>query len=184
MAAIHKPDASTTLGQLSSRQRAEHHQLLNMGVSALYRFLVTVAFASVASCTTSPLKLRQIIEPPRNWVNLGRTPSSHVIPLRIGLPQLRFSELEEHLAETSDPFHPSYGKHLSKEDVEALVAPGASSVEAIHDWLGSHGVQKDACHHSPAGDWVTVHLPVGQVENMLGTVRYYFSFLQNPTQGT
>jgi tripeptidyl-peptidase-1 len=154
-----------------------------MGVSALSRFLVAVAFAGVASCTTSPLKLRQIIESPRNWVNLGRAPSSHVIPLRIGLPQSRFSELEEHLAETSDPFHPSYGKHLSKEDVEALVAPDANSVEAIHEWLGSHGVQKDACRHSPAGDWVTVHLPVAQVEKMLSTV-CYFSFLRSLTQGT
>lgn len=169
MAAIHnKPDA-TTVGQLCSRQRVEHHRLVNMGVSALFRFIVTVAFASVASCATSPPKLRQVVESPRNWVNLGRAPSSHVIPLRIGLPQSRFSELEQHLAEISDPFHPSYGKHLSKEDVEALVAPDANSIEAVHDWLGSHGVQKDACHHSPAGDWVTVHLPVAQVEKMLGT---------------
>ncbi|KAH9026459.1 subtilisin-like protein [Lactarius hengduanensis] len=144
-----------------------------MRVSALFRFLVAVALASVTlgvtSGTTRPLKLRQSIEPPHNWVNLGRAPSSYIIPLRIALRQPRFSELEQHLSETSDPFHPSYGKHLSKEDVEALVAPHASSVDAVHEWLESHGIQKEACHRSPAGDWVTVRLPVVQVEKMLGT---------------
>lgn len=155
-----------------------------MGLLSSFYVLVTVAFASVASRTTSPLKLRQIIHHPPNWVNIGRVPSSHNIPLRIGLPQLRFSELEQHLAETSDPSHPNYGKHLSKEDVEALVAPHPKSLEAVHDWLESHGVQKEACHHSPAGDWVTVHLPVAQVEKMLGTVGHYTSFLQSSTQHT
>ncbi|KAH8984238.1 peptidase S8/S53 domain-containing protein [Lactarius akahatsu] len=123
----------------------------------------------VTSGTTRALKLRQSIEPPLNWVNLGRAPSSYIIPLRIALRQPRFSELEQHLSEISDPFHPSYGKHLLKEDVEALVAPRASSVDAVHEWLESHGIQKEACHQSPAGDWVTVRLPVVQMERMLGT---------------
>ncbi|KAH8980427.1 Pro-kumamolisin, activation domain-containing protein [Lactarius hatsudake] len=102
-------------------------------------------------------QLRQSVEPPHNWVNLGRAPSSYIIPL-------------PHLSEISDRFHRSYGKHISKEDVEALVAPPASSVDAVHEWLESYGVQKGACHMSPAGDWVTVRLPVAHVEMMLGTV--------------
>ncbi|KAH9018560.1 subtilisin-like protein [Lactarius pseudohatsudake] len=99
------------------------------------RFLVAVALASVTSGTTCALKLRQSVEPPHNWVNLGRAPSSYIILLQI-----------------SDQFRPSYGKHLSKEDVEALVAPPASSINAIHEWLESHGVQKG----------LTMRLPVAQ----------------------
>lgn len=144
-----------------------------MCASAFFRFLVMVALASVASCTTGALKLRQVIEPPRNWVNLGPAPSSHIIPLRIGLHQSRFFELEQHLAEISDPFHPRYGKHLSKEDVEALVAPHSNSTKAVDKWLENYGISKQACHYSPAGDWVTVHLPVMQAEEMLGTVSHY-----------
>ncbi|KAH9023378.1 tripeptidyl peptidase A, partial [Lactarius pseudohatsudake] len=140
-----------------------------MHVSALFSSLVVVALASVASGAPRALKLRETIEPPRNWVNLGPAPPTHVIPLRIALPQARFPELEQHLTEISDPFHSRYGKHLSKEEVEALVAPHASSVDAVHEWLDSHGIQKEACHRSPAGDWVTVHLPVAQAEEMLGT---------------
>ncbi|KAH9171605.1 tripeptidyl peptidase A [Lactarius sanguifluus] len=140
-----------------------------MRVSALFGSLVLVAFANIASGAPRTLTLRQSIAPPRNWVDLGRAPPTHVIPLRIALPQPRFLELEEHLTEISDPLHERYGKHLSKEDVEALVAPHASSVDSVNEWLESHGIRKEACHRSPAGDWVTVRLPVAQAEKMLGT---------------
>jgi tripeptidyl-peptidase-1 len=101
---------------------------------------------------------------------MGRAPSAHVIQLRIALPQSRFSELEQHLAEISDPSHGRYGEHLSKEEVEELVAPHTSSVDAVHGWLASHDIHGDACQQSSAGDWVTVHVPVAQAEKMLGTV--------------
>ncbi|KAH9005507.1 tripeptidyl peptidase A [Lactarius hatsudake] len=140
-----------------------------MRVSALFGSLILVAFANVASGAPPTLTLRQSIASPRNWVDLGRAPPTHLIPLRIALPRPRFLELEGHLTEISDPLHERYGKHLSKEDVEALVAPDASSVDAVHEWLESHGIKKEACHRSPAGDWVTVRLPVAQAEKMLGT---------------
>ena len=147
-----------------------------MRVSTLFSSFLVLVFASVASAIPHALKLRQSITPPRNWVDLGRAPRTHVIPLRIALPQPRFPELEKHLAEISDPFHARYGEHLSKADVEALVAPHASSVGAVYGWLERHGIQKEACHQSPAGDWVTVRLPVAQAEQMLGTVGHHASF--------
>ncbi|KAF8261845.1 tripeptidyl peptidase A [Lactarius quietus] len=140
-----------------------------MRLSSHFGPLIVLAFACVVSGFPHSLTLRQSIAPPRNWVYLGRAPSSHVIPLRIALPQPRFPELEQHLAQISDPFHARYGKHLSKADVEALVAPHASSVDAVYRWLESHDIQKEACHRSSAGDWVTVHVPVAQAEEMLGT---------------
>ncbi|KAI9455155.1 subtilisin-like protein [Lactarius psammicola] len=140
-----------------------------MRVSAIFGSLLVVVFASIASGAPRALKLRQSIAPPRNWVDLGRAPPTHIIALRIALPQPRFSELEQHLMEISDPFHARYGQHLSKEDVETLVAPHTTSVDAVHEWLEHHGVQREACHRSPAGDWVTVRLPVAQAEKMLGT---------------
>ena len=138
-------------------------------------FLLLAALVSVVCGAPQDLKLRQSVEVPRNWVDLGRASSTHVIPLRIALPQARFPELEKHLAEISDPFHSRYGKHLSKEDVEALVAPHPSSVDAVYEWLESHGFQREACHQSAAGDWVTISVPIAQAEEMLGTVRRYIA---------
>jgi tripeptidyl-peptidase-1 len=142
-----------------------------MRVSSVSGSLLLLSLASVVCGAPQALKLRQSVASPRNWVDLGRASRTHVIPLRIALPQPRFPELEQHLAEISDPSHARYGEHLSKADVEELVTPHASSVDAVYGWLESHGVQKEACHRSPAGDWVTVSVPVAQAEEMLGTVR-------------
>ncbi|KAI0262573.1 tripeptidyl peptidase A [Gloeopeniophorella convolvens] len=128
-----------------------------------------VALAAFAYGAPSNLKLRQAVPAPRNWVDLGPAPAAHVIPLRIALPQPRFDELERLLLEVSDPAHASYGAHLSKEEVEELVAPHPSSVDAVDAWLAEHGIHQDSCERSPAGDWVTVRVPVEQAERMLGT---------------
>ena len=58
---------------------------MHMPVSISFRFLVAVALASAASYISGALKLRQVIESPRKWVNLGRAPLSHIIPLHTGL---------------------------------------------------------------------------------------------------
>jgi len=130
----------------------------------------SVLVASRDSDATSGLTLRQTVMPPRGWTHLGRAPSTHVIQLYIALPQPRFPELEQHLAEISDPLNPRYGEHLSKEAVEEFVAPHPSNVDAVHAWLAGHGIQREECRHSPAGDRITVHVPVAQAEKMLSTV--------------
>lgn len=135
-----------------------------------FSFLFALFLVSLSSAAPRHLKLRQSVTPPHHWINIGRAPSAHIIQLRIALPQPRFPELERHLAEISDPFHERYGEHLSKEEVEELVAPLPSSVDAVHEWLTSHDIGSDARHPSPAGDWVTVYVPVAQAEKMLSTV--------------
>lgn len=51
--------------------------------------------------------------------------------------------------------HERYGDHLSKEEVEQLVAPHPQSVQRVDEWLASHGIDVSA-FRSPAQDWVTV----------------------------
>ncbi len=63
----------------------------------------------------------------------------------------------------------SYGKHLSKEEVDALVAPHPDSVEAVESWLSFHGVNPDdSSFRSSSGSWITVPMTVSQAERMLG----------------
>lgn len=64
----------------------------------------------------------------------------------------------------------SYGKHLSKEEVDELVAPHPDSVEAVESWLLFHGIDPSAASfRSSSGSWVTVSISVAQAERMLGT---------------
>ena len=92
----------------------------------------------------------------------------------------------------SDPFHDRYGQHLSKEEVEDLVAPEAESVHLVNEWLASHGVYEDGLTRSPAKDWVHIKIPVALAEEMLKTVCAFFSsympcsdvfYLRNTTFG-
>ncbi|KAG6891683.1 hypothetical protein C0992_010086 [Termitomyces sp. T32_za158] len=138
-------------------------KVLSSSVGLLY-FLALIPFA-----ITSPTKLKERIIPPRGWNKDNAPPADHKIALRIGLPQPNFHVLRTHLYEVSDPYHPRYGSYLSKEEVDALVAPHQASIDAVNDWLGSHGIQDSDVNRSPAGDWVTIMLPVHLVEKMLDT---------------
>ena len=70
----------------------------------------------------------------------------------------------------SDPFHARYGAHLSKDEVEALVAPHEDSVNAVDEWLAEYGFATHEVSRSPAGDWVNIRLPVSLANEMLKTV--------------
>lgn len=46
-----------------------------------------------------------------------------------------------------------------------MVSPHSDTVKLVDEWLAYHGV--DATSRSPAGDWLTITIPVSQAEQML-----------------
>lgn len=106
---------------------------------------------------------------PTQWKQLHRAPADHAITLRIGIKQGSFDELERHLYEVSDPEHARYGKHLSHDEVHALVAPDDKALSEVHDWLEDNLVQLDSVQYSPARDWLMVDLRVAEIESLLNT---------------
>ncbi|KAG6845431.1 hypothetical protein H0H87_009338 [Tephrocybe sp. NHM501043] len=131
-------------------------------------FLALIPYAA-----TSPrpfaTRLKETVVPPRGWSKHSTPHADHKIVLRVGLPQPDFEVLETHLYEVSDPDHPKYGAHLSKEEVDELIAPHPDSIDAVNDWLRSHDIQDNDVIRSSAGDWLTLTLPVHLVEKMLDT---------------
>lgn len=117
-------------------------------------------------------KVKETVNAPRGWVKHGEPPADHKIALKIGLPQPNFNELEKHLYEISDPDHARYGHHLSKVEVEELVAPHPESLDTVNEWLSSLGFDNEDMVRSPAKDWITINAPVSKVEEMLNTVRF------------
>ncbi|KAH8118643.1 tripeptidyl peptidase A [Phellopilus nigrolimitatus] len=118
---------------------------------------------------TEIIILKELVEHPRGWMKGSPAPADHILELRIALPQPNFHVLEQHLYEVSDPSHERYGEHLSKQEVEDIVAPQPESVELVDEWLISHGLNIDDFVRSPARDWVTVRVPVAVAEAMLET---------------
>lgn len=92
-----------------------------------------------------------------------------MLDLRIGLKQGQWEELERHLYEVSSPFHSRYGKHMSADEVNELVAPQASTIDSVHAWLEQSGCDSSRLEYSPARDWIKLSLPVSSVENLLRT---------------
>ena len=128
---------------------------------------------------TSPLAavprkycVKEEVSSPRGWVKHGLPHPDHNIVLQIGLPQPDFHVLEKNLYEVSDPDHERYGQHLSKSEVEALVAPHPESLNLVNEWLGTFGIDVDSLVRSPARDWVTLEVPVSLAEKMLDTVSF------------
>ncbi|KAJ7623726.1 peptidase S8/S53 domain-containing protein [Roridomyces roridus] len=110
------------------------------------------------------------VEIPRGWEYHSAPPADHLLDMRIGLKQDKIDQLISSLYEVSDPAHEKYGKHLSKEEVDALVAPHPDSVDAVESWLEHHGINPaDAHFRSTAGEWVTIRVSVAQAEQMLNT---------------
>ncbi|KAF8330248.1 subtilisin-like protein [Amanita rubescens] len=113
--------------------------------------------------------VKESISLPNGWVKHSTPFPNHVVSLRIGLPQPHFPTLERILYEVSDPTHVRYGQHLSKEEVEELVAPYPHSLNAVNDWLSTYGLGEEHIDRSPAKDWITITIPVSLVEEMLDT---------------
>ncbi|KAL9618720.1 MAG: hypothetical protein Q9160_006599 [Pyrenula sp. 1 TL-2023] len=106
---------------------------------------------------------------PREWERINRAPADHVIHLKIALKQGRFDELEKHLYEVSDPYHRRYGQHLRIDEINDLVKPPKDTADLVHEWLTDNGVDSMALEYSPAGDWISMSLPVNAIEQLLQT---------------
>ncbi|KAH9894972.1 subtilisin-like protein [Cubamyces lactineus] len=104
---------------------------------------------------------------PEGFKYVGKANHDATLELRIALVQSDPAGLEAALYDVSTPGSKNYRKHLSKAQVEAFVAPQAESVKAVKAWLAKSNVT--ATTISPAGDWMSVKLPVAKANAMLDT---------------
>ena len=142
-----------------------------------------IGFALVGAIPTKDCTyaVKEKINAPHGWVLHGQPAPHHTVELKIALPQPNFNELERHLYEVSDPDHHRYGQHLSKEEVEELVAPHPESLATVNTWLGTFGLSEDEFIRSPAKDWISVKVPVSVAEKMMDTVRSCYDFVPYST---
>ncbi|KAA1474739.1 family S53 protease [Dentipellis sp. KUC8613] len=131
--------------------------------------LVLASLVSVACATPFVARTMHVHERrdnvPSGYVEDGPAPADHVLSLRLALVQNDFSALENKLYAVSTPGNAEYGQHLSKEEVEALVAPSSDSLSAVKSWLSSHNIASDSI--SPAGNWLGINVTVKQANTLL-----------------
>ncbi|TFK88152.1 subtilisin-like protein [Polyporus arcularius HHB13444] len=134
--------------------------------------LILSSLLSLALGRPSAVHSEFVVRDQRSEVPLGFKPGNirNFIPpgmlrLTIALPQNNATGLQASLLDVSDPTSENYGHHLSKSEVEQLVAPKAESSKAVSDWLSKNGISPDST--SASGDMVTIKVPAEKANALL-----------------
>lgn len=69
----------------------------------------------------------------------------------------------------SNPAHARYGQHLSQDEVNDLIKPATETLDQVHEWLEDNGVKTHQLQYSSAKDWISVSLPVSEINSLLDT---------------
>ncbi|KDR73332.1 hypothetical protein GALMADRAFT_72684 [Galerina marginata CBS 339.88] len=134
----------------------------------LSRFLYLAAL--VATALASPSFLSMVVHDsrpgaPDGFVQQGAASTDQTIKLRIALHQTNIAGLQDALMAVSTPGNTLYGQHLTKEEVEAFVAPPADTVSLVNEWLSSNDITAKSV--SPAGDWLEFSIPISKANTLL-----------------
>lgn len=139
---------------------------------------ILVAALTTGLALGSPLKRREVPNSHRlherhlphwsaEWTKRSKVPSSEILPMRIGLKQsnleagrerllemwvLHFSKLQvftcSQVAYSSTPGSPSYGKHMTPEEVVEFFSPADATVDVVREWLVASGISAERIGHS------------------------------------
>jgi hypothetical protein len=101
---------------------------------------LAVALAAAASATSylPPLKP---LKAPNGYVHTRRSHPHDTLELVFAIKQRNTPELESLLYRVSDPESVFYGKHVSKETVDRMLAPSRLSQRSVLGWLKENGVE-------------------------------------------
>ncbi|KAI0666436.1 family S53 protease [Trametes maxima] len=133
----------------------------------LYTFIL---FCLVAvSCGKPLVRNLQLHEArskiPSTFRLVGPAPPDVSLTLRIGIAQGNVSGLEKALLDVSTPGNALYRQHLTREEVNAFIAPKAQSVSAVNAWLEENDIKTTKV--STAGDWLKISIPVSKANTLL-----------------
>src|SRR5882762_5375885 len=107
----------------------------------------------------------------------GPAPNDQLLDLRIALVQNDRQGLERTFLNVSTPGNAQYGKFLSKEEVEAFVAPSPATFSAVTKFLADNGI--NASNVTSAGDMLSIRIPVQQANSLFDTQFHSFTDLSN-----
>ncbi|KAH9062363.1 subtilisin-like protein [Lactarius vividus] len=93
---------------------------------------------------------------PKDWQSLGHPPPGTTIDLYIALKSHHEDALSDTLYQVSEPTHPRYGAHLTKEQVAKLIAPHPETLELVNSWLAHQGIPSSSISMTHGGNTLTL----------------------------
>ncbi|ORY70518.1 peptidase S8/S53 domain-containing protein [Pseudomassariella vexata] len=119
-----------------------------------------------------------MVKLPRGWKLEKQAALSEPISLTILLKQPRMDDLKSRLEEISDPAHPEYGHHFSREQLEAYRAADLDAVQSVYAWLEKSGFENMTVSNSSISFTDTVFY----VEDLFNTTVGHYSFDNSATR--
>ena len=108
------------------------------------------------------------------WRPSTRVASDAIVPLRIGLVQTNLEHGYDRLQAVSDPASPSFGKHLSADEVHDLFSPSSEAITQVREWLIVSGIDESNIVHSDNKGWFALEIEAAHVERLFRTeIREY-----------
>ncbi|CEJ81874.1 hypothetical protein VHEMI01981 [[Torrubiella] hemipterigena] len=127
---------------------------------------VLVATLATASPLSSQIMTKQdLAGVPAGWELKAPAPGHMTMDMHIGLKEENLDTLRQRALQIADPDHADYGKHMSKAEIDALTAPSKATVDAVTEWLASHGVSAGEVNSG----FMKVAVTVEKAEQMLST---------------
>ncbi|KAL8757953.1 MAG: hypothetical protein Q9184_004074 [Pyrenodesmia sp. 2 TL-2023] len=141
------------------------------GIVATAAIFSAAIAAPSSTSELAPLENLQTI--PQGW-RQGRSPSaSHRLRFRIALKQENAFQFEQHVLAISDPDHPKYGEHMSREDLKKMLQPSSAASNAILGWLHAEGVPSSDIENT--GDWINFYVSAIEAERIMHTKFYFYT---------
>ncbi|KAJ6554255.1 family S53 protease [Mycena capillaripes] len=134
-------------------------------LAAAYLVVAALTLVSAKPLADSLVVLERRQAAPERFVHSGAAPAEQILNLRINLAQKDLAGLENALYAAAVPTSSSYGKWLSKEEVESFARPSDETTAAVTQWLSDNGI--DSTPVSAAGDWIAVSVPVVKANELL-----------------
>ncbi len=103
---------------------------------------------------------------PVGWRRLYDAPADSTIDVIVQVQRQNLATLQEVALSVSTPGNPKYGRYMSQEQVDAITAPPASSVEAVRNWLAPAALTMSEAQ--PAGV-IKAKLHAGRASTLLNT---------------
>ncbi|XP_008282245.1 tripeptidyl-peptidase 1 [Stegastes partitus] len=135
----------------------------------LLAFSIPVLFSSLV--WSGYLEYDQDVLIPQDWTRVGRVDPTEQLELTFALKQQNVHLLEEKLRLVSDPDSAQYGKHLSLEEVAALVRPSELTQKVVRHWLHSHGITN--CLTVRTWDFLQCTMTAEAAETLLPGSRFH-----------
>ncbi|KAF7300305.1 Peptidase S53 domain-containing protein [Mycena chlorophos] len=140
-------------------------------------FLAALALGAAAVPSRRAMAVHESRADPRGFVNTGAASSDTEITLRIQMAHTNMAGLEELAYDIATPSSANYGNHLTVDELTDFVKPTEATSSAVLEWLSENNIESTVI--SPAGDTLSITIPVSQANELLDTTFSVFSHLDS-----